>query len=268
VGYTLFYSWQSDTASNANRSFIRSALEGAVGKVSAAVAVEDAPRVDSGMEGIAGSPEVAAVMFEKIRDSGVVVGDVSLVGAIARHDGSSKRTPNPNVLLELGYAAAILGWGRVIGVMNEHFGSAFEQPFDLRNRRFPIRYSLDPAEPSGRDAALSRLTNDLAGALEAVVTSDYRAAETVAARLDTNCRAFIAQYATANRIPEPAGNSFSLGSNSGLDTPRLLAAIGRLLDLGAIRAVYDSSSGYAYEWTYLGRAVVARLTKNCGRAPA
>jgi hypothetical protein len=268
VAYTVFYSWQSDTDSDANRSFIRRALDGAIKKVNGTVAVEDAPRVDSGMEGVAGSPEVATVMFEKIRDSGVVVGDVSLVGAIARHDGSSKRTPNPNVLLELGYAAATLGWGRVIGVMNEHFGSAFEQPFDLRNRRFPIRYSLDPAKPSGRGAALCRLANDLAGALQAVVTSDHRAAETVAARLDTSCRAFIAQYAAATRIPEPAGNSFSLGSSSGLDTPRLLAAIGRLLDLGVIRAVYDSSAGYAYEWTYLGRAVVARLTKNGGRAPA
>jgi hypothetical protein len=171
--YTVFYSWQSDTPSNANRYFIRSALDAAVGKVSATAAVEEAPRVDSGMEGVAGSPEVATVMFEKIRDSGVVVGDVSLVGTIKRHDGSSKRTPNPNVLLELGYAAATLGWGRVIGVMNGHFGSAFDLPFDLRNRRFPIRYSLHPENPSDRDAALSGMTNDLESALQAVVASDY-----------------------------------------------------------------------------------------------
>jgi hypothetical protein len=262
VGLIVFYSWQSDTAPNANRSFIRIALEAATKRIGRIDAVEDSPRIDSGMEGVAGSPEVATVMFEKIRDSGVVVGDVTLVGTILRHDGSSKRTPNPNVLLELGYAAATLGWGRVIGVMNEHFASAIDQPFDLRNRRFPILYSLNPAHPSERDATLSRLTTDLEGALRAVVTSDYRAAETVAARLDTSCRAFIAQYATATRIPEPPANSFSLGSSSGLDTPRLLAAISRLLDLGAIRAVLDPSTGYAYEWTYLGKSVVAYVGKN------
>lgn len=269
MGYTLFFSWKSDTPSNANRSFIREAVDAAIKKVTDAGAVEDAPRVDSGMEGVAGSPEVASAMFEKIRDSGVVVGDVSLVGAITRQDGSSKRTPNPNVLLELGYAPATLGWGRVIGVMNEHFGSAYEQPFDLRNRRFPIRYTLDPANPTDRNAALSHLTSDLEGAIQAVSDSDHRAAEVVTMRLDSSCRAYIAKYASIHRIPEPAGNSTIFGSASGLDTPRLLGAIARLLDLDVIRAVYNASTaGYEYELTYLGRAVLKCLGKNGVGRPA
>jgi hypothetical protein len=62
VGYTVFYSWQSDTPANANRSLIRDALDAAVATLDA---VQEAPRVDTGMEGVAGSPEVATVMFEK-----------------------------------------------------------------------------------------------------------------------------------------------------------------------------------------------------------
>ena len=257
VEYTVFYSWQSDTPSSANRSFIRDALDAAVAKVGT---VQDAARVDSGMEGVAGSPEVATVMFEKIRESGIMVADLTLVGVIQRQDGESRRAPNPNVLLELGYAAAVLGWGRVLGVMNEHFGPAREQPFDVRNRRFPIQYKLDPANAGDRKTQLSQLTKNLAGAIEAVADTDYRAAGVVIGRLDTSSRTFIAKYSGSEKIPEPAANSYLVGSGSGLDTPRLLAAIGRLLDLGVIRAVYHlPTRSYIYEWTYLGRAVATRL---------
>lgn len=259
AGYTVFFSWQSDTPSNVNRSFIRAALDAAVATLGA---VEEVPRVDSGMDGVAGSPEVATVMFEKVRESGIVVADLTLVGKTQRHDGKVKRTPNPNVLLELGYAAAALGWNRVIGVMNSHFGTAEEQPFDVRNRRFPIQYSLDPAKTENREVQLRALTSDLKGAIQAVADSDYRAAELVTTRLDTSSRAFIAKYSASDKIPEPAANSFSLGSGSGLDTPRLLAAIARLLDLGVIRAAFDlSTRGYFYEWTYLGRAVLTKLAE-------
>lgn len=256
--YAVFYSWQTDVRGNANRTLIREALDGAVAVALRTGTVADVPRVDSGMEGVAGSPEVATVMFEKIEKSAIFVGDLTLAGQVGADD-SAKRTPNPNVLLELGFAAATLGWGRVITVMNEFYGSAFDQPFDVRNRRFPVRYSLDPGTPDARAAALSALTRDLAGALSAVMDTDLERAAKTARSLDTSCRTFIALYAGAQLIPEPHPNTFTLGAANGLDTPRLLAAISRLLELDVIEWVKTDTGQSAYAWTWLGREVVAAV---------
>lgn len=268
MDYTVFYSWQSDTPANANRSFVRQALEAAIGELAGNAEVQDAPRVDSGMEGVSGSPEVASVMFEKIREAAIFVGDVTLVGEIIRHDGERKRVANPNVLLELGYAASTLGWGRVIGVMNEHFGSPQEQSFDLRNRRFPITYRLAPEQPATRVAALNSLSSAISGALRAAVEADYRSARVVVARLDVNCRNLIAAAQVHQRFDEPNPQAFTL--DGPLDTPRLGAALTRLLDLGAIRSVRDLGTGsYAYEWTFLGRQIIRELQRieaSAGRA--
>lgn len=50
--------------------------------------------------------------------------------------------PNPNVLIEYGYALKVLGESRVVAVMNTAHGQASRDnmPFDLLNRRFPISY--------------------------------------------------------------------------------------------------------------------------------
>ena len=77
--YPVFYSWQSDLPKKCNRRFIREALDEAVRRVVAEGQVEDSPRIDDGMEGIAGSPEVASVMFQKIDRCALFVADTTLV---------------------------------------------------------------------------------------------------------------------------------------------------------------------------------------------
>ena len=71
--YTIFYSWQSDSPAHCNRTFIRHAIDAAVAAINDGATVVDSPRVDSGMEGIAGTPEVASVMFEKIKKSAIFI---------------------------------------------------------------------------------------------------------------------------------------------------------------------------------------------------
>jgi hypothetical protein len=46
--------------------------------------------------------------------------------------------PNPNILIELGYAVAKKGWERIICVMNQQYGGPSKLPFDLQHRRWPI----------------------------------------------------------------------------------------------------------------------------------
>ncbi len=103
--------------------------------------------LDRDTASIGGTPDIAHSILAKISAADVFVADVSIVNA-----GSSRLSPNPNVLVELGYAAAELGWENVILVQNTAFGGAELLPFDLRGRRV-ITYSLDaetaPAEPRG-----------------------------------------------------------------------------------------------------------------------
>ena len=143
---------RSDLPKKCNRRFIREALDEAVRRVVAEGQVEDSPRVDDGMDGIAGSPEVASVMFQKIE-----------VCALRRRhhtrrndphrpaNDPPKRVPNPNVSLEMGYAAGRIGWDRIICVMNEAYGERKDLPFDVRNRRFPIDYNLHADKMERKD---------------------------------------------------------------------------------------------------------------------
>jgi len=123
----VFYAWQSDLPSNTNRSFIEGALRDAL---TSDASVEEAPRLDQDRVGVAGSPDLAATIYEKIDAASVVVADVSIVTP----DGADRPSPNPNVLVEVGYATRALGANRVILVMNTEFGSAEKLPFDIRGR--------------------------------------------------------------------------------------------------------------------------------------
>jgi hypothetical protein len=72
--------------------------------------------------------------------------------------------PNPNVLIELGYAVKTLGWNRIVCVFNMAFGRVEDLPFDLRQRRVRC-YTL----PQGCDKAEQRKL--LTGLLEADLRS-------------------------------------------------------------------------------------------------
>ena len=154
----VFYAWQSDRPNRVNRTFIRRALDGAVKAVSAdGMEVEDAVRVDQDTEGVPGAPMIADTILEKIDACGVFVPDVTFITG-----GDGRMCPNPNVMIEYGYALKSLGAERILAVMNSAFGSPEDLPFDMRHRRFPISYSLAPdSDTNERAAAKERLVADL-----------------------------------------------------------------------------------------------------------
>jgi hypothetical protein len=256
--YKVFYSWQSDLPNKCNRSFIREAIDAAVVLIANEGVVEDAPRIDEGMEGVAGTPEVATIMFQKIDSSAIFIADVSLVGSTEPLDTNRqrKRVPNPNVLLEMGYAAARIGWNRVICVMNEHFGKRHEQPFDVRNRRFPINYTLAPGNDQTRNETRTTLAGDIKGAIEIMAHSEHQHVATVRSRLDVRCLRLMREYAKQQSFSSPDTTNYGqLVMSFPVD-----AAIERLLDMGVIRADVDPQQGlYAYHWTYLGDLVLRDL---------
>lgn len=132
---TVFWSWQADSSARTNRSFIHDCLE----RASKALGRSDAIllEVDRDTSGVGGSPQIAETILAKIRSADVFVWDGTLVHSAPRP------APNPNVMIELGYALAVLGEGRLVGVMNTaEAGGPNDLPFDLRHRRWPITYSL------------------------------------------------------------------------------------------------------------------------------
>src|ERR1039457_513656 len=77
---TVFYSWQSDSPSNLNRSFIERALEKALKRLHSDATLENALRdtnveLDKDTQGVAGSPPIAETILRKIEDCAVFVAD-------------------------------------------------------------------------------------------------------------------------------------------------------------------------------------------------
>jgi len=69
----------------------------------------------------------------------VFVADLSIINQDSGLE--FRKTPNPNVLLELGYALALLGTEKIILFFNEAYGDENGIPFDIRqNKR--INYNL------------------------------------------------------------------------------------------------------------------------------
>ena len=72
--------------------------------------------------------------------------------------------PNPNVLIEYGYALKSVGYGRMIAVLNKAFGDPGSKPlpFDLQHKRWPFIYEARPSDPEQeRRSERNRLSQEL-----------------------------------------------------------------------------------------------------------
>jgi len=136
---TVFYSWQSDLPYDVGREPIQLALIAAIGLVADDATLIVRPELDFDTEGLPGSPSVVSAILRKIDESTVFVGDVT--PTFKRFtEGAERISPNPNVLLELGYALKRLGRERILLVLNSAYGSPEQLPFDLRGDRIiPFR---------------------------------------------------------------------------------------------------------------------------------
>lgn len=256
--YSIFFSWQSDSDKAHNLTFIRQALNEAVAQIRSQDGVNDFPIVESGMERTSGSPEVATVMFNKIRSSAIFLADVTTVGTIEMTGGRGKKpVPNPNVMVEMGYAAGTIGWGRIICVMNEKYGRVEKLPVDVRNRRFPIRYKLGGEQMHKSEEIKTVLMADIKHAIEAVVYTDYQATRDAERRLDVNCIQVVAYFRNVPFFNSPPPGYFDKDAFGDINPAIINAAIPRLLDLNLVHCDFNSEANkYAYHWTYLGKMYI------------
>lgn len=132
---TIFYSWQSDLPGSETRNIIQDAIKDAVKLLRDTVDIE----ADRDTKGEYGSPDIAQTIFSKIDDCDIFIADVSAVCQYETTDKDGnkkvKYMPNPNVMLELGYAIHVVGWENVICVLNADYGAPEEMPFDIASRR-------------------------------------------------------------------------------------------------------------------------------------
>lgn len=98
--------------------------------------------------------------MQKISLSQIVVSDITLI------TGKSKKRsyPNPNVMFELGYAVAEIGWNRIIALTNDKYGFKPENlPFDINSQR---------VSPYNSENSKKDLENLLTSAIETIIIQD------------------------------------------------------------------------------------------------
>lgn len=136
---TIFYSWQSDLKPSQHRYFIEKCLKNALNELEhdANIYME----FDRDTFGMKGSPDITQTIFDKIDKSVLFVCDISIVSSL-----ETKKTPNPNVLIELGYALCKLGWEHIICLFDGNTGSINDLPFDLRQKRITVFNPENPKE--------------------------------------------------------------------------------------------------------------------------
>ena len=122
-----------------------------------------------------GSPNISEAIFEKIAKADAFVCDVSIINQHLKpptDDVPWRATPNPNVLMELGYAMKVLSWERIILVMNTAYGAVELLPFDI-NRQRVTSYFL-PFEESKQEVRKD-FVKTLSASIEAVYALGARA---------------------------------------------------------------------------------------------
>lgn len=129
---TIFYSWQNDLDHKTHRNFIEKCIQKALKSVKkeAHVVVD----YDRDTKGLNGSPDITTTIFDKIEKSVLFICDVSIINSESNH----KKSPNPNVLIELGFAIHKLGWDRIICLFDSNTGKVEELPFDIRQKRVTV----------------------------------------------------------------------------------------------------------------------------------
>jgi hypothetical protein len=196
--FTVFYAWQSDCPGRDNRNFIERALELALKGMTREGRIQASPRLDKDTDGVSGIPDIAGTILDKIRACDAFVADVSFVGGTNQpkkptvlyrpttteartalsegvQSAGNKALPNPNVMLELGYALSEIGWERIVLVLNKATGSEDLLPFDLRTRRWPRVYEADAdTAPSARSEAKKALARQLQSDIEAIAALSPR----------------------------------------------------------------------------------------------
>ena len=161
---TIFYSWQSDLPNNLNRNFIEDCIKKAIEDIKSKNIHLDVA-IDRDTKDTIGTPDIATTIFSKIDNTSIFIADISFINSTSK----DRKTPNPNVLIELGYAAKTIGWENIICVFNKEYGKVEDLPFDLKFRR-PLTYQIENKQNKTKDRDI--LTKTLKTAIFSIIQEE------------------------------------------------------------------------------------------------
>ena len=223
---SIFYSWQSDLDSSINRHFIEDALMRSLRSIRGNDSELIEPVLDRNRTSLSGSSQNPESILAKITQADIFVADVSITNS----ESSSFPTPNPNVLIELGYAVARLGWNRILLVQNSAFGGPEQLPSDLREHRV-IRYHLN-RDTAGRIEVKGLLQAELESGLKMALGSSANLSE----QGELDVPLWWGKWSKEGRGVADGGHLFV----------RAVGPAGFLFDLSVINGSYSGEiSGYA-----------------------
>ena len=126
----IFFSWQSDLDTKTHRNFIEKCVKKSIKSLNKENELHIFLEYDRDTLGLLGSPDISSSIFDKIKKCTLFIADISNITSSA-----NRSIPNPNVLIELGYAINILGWEKIICFFDINTGSIEQLPFDIRQKR-------------------------------------------------------------------------------------------------------------------------------------
>jgi len=132
---TVFFSWQSDLPNNTNRTYIERCIKRAIKGLKNDIEYKLTLNLDRATQNETGTIDIVESIFNKINQACFFIADISIINGNSK---KYKKTPNPNVLIELGYAAKTMGWNKIICIFNSRYGAINDLPFDIRNKKVLI----------------------------------------------------------------------------------------------------------------------------------
>lgn len=185
MNYTVFFAYQTDIDEKYGKAFVQSAVESAIEKFKKnGINIT----LDFGFRGTPGTPPLLDEMLKKSSQADMVIVDMSFTSSKIWSDAKrfrlfgreirilnnvkDKISPNPNVLLETGFAWAQKGTYRTLMVMNEAFGNASQLPVDLKGFRWGIRYNLDENNYTQNEKIKKDLADDFYKAIKTSINSE------------------------------------------------------------------------------------------------
>ncbi len=123
---TIFFSWQLTIPKI--REYLNEWLPSVINELQKAYPEKDII-LDKDTDRCFGSPDIHDVVFRKINNCSIFIADVSLTYDLQ----DWKKLPNPNVMLELGFAIRAVGWDRIILLLDKATGKPEQLPFDIRS---------------------------------------------------------------------------------------------------------------------------------------
>jgi len=133
--YTLFFSWQSDK--NKTNKVLSEALNKAVNDIK--IYHGYTINVEESTSNTPGSPQIVQTILDKIDSCDIFLADITPVCDYSKQLGNNqsitKQVPNPNVLMELGYAMSAVGMDYTICAAHQGEWNSNDLPFDINHNR-------------------------------------------------------------------------------------------------------------------------------------